>query len=645
VTFDTLSDYVTFDDLAGYVTTDMLADYATFDDLASYVSQEDFDALKTLVSDLSDQFETMGVDVKDLQDRVSALEDTVAGLKTVSPEKVAELESRVSTLEKKAVTSVTTNVTVKTNYKLGDATQGPAPATDTSDFLSNTAITGVADLSAPISGLLTNISIGASGNPNNFEDLPSTGMTAGGHLTLTINVPSKSGNDKIYGEIKLSSNVDGDITDFFTGLPSAPSLSISSFKAYATDGKLTAEGGDLTAFEYTPFVLAKSMLFIAKDEATEITNRGLTLTYKLSDNITLNTAQVFLNPNMTNTAGDNTDVYGNGIFWTGADWNVPGIQPIWANRLSLKFGEPLALNVNLVKEKTNEIVGGADATIKLGNITVGAEWEQAMDKNFNALGPDPVAMKLTATVPLGSILTVNAGYKDVGKDYSATWGTYTADRTGYNAGITTNLGAITLQAGYAYEKEKSTAKEKTGYGVGVKTNILGSLAVQYTSTTDNIGTETGDLLEASLAPISWLTLATKYDIDASTWGGVSANIAIPNLPKLVAYYNPNSTSFKYGVFMPEYTLFNFLTLKAQFDQDPNAPSTQFFVDGKVKLTDAISLYGKYVNYSDDKISWSAGATYTYKWSDNANLTVDLKHVIDKDGKDANVLATTVAVTF
>ncbi|MGC8890940.1 MAG: hypothetical protein ACP5PC_09705, partial [bacterium] len=92
-------------------------------------------------------------------------------------------------------------------------------------------------------------------------------------------------------------------------------------------------------------------------------------------------------------------------------------------------------------------------------------------------------------------------------------------------------------------------------------------------------------------------------------------------------------------------LFNFLTLKAQFDQDPNAPSTQFFVDGKVKLTDAISLYGKYVNYSDDKISWSAGATYTYKWSDNANLTVDLKHVIDKDGKDANVLATTVAVTF
>jgi hypothetical protein len=317
----------------------------------------------------------------------------------------------------------------------------------------------------------------------------------------------------------------------------------------------------------------------------------------------------------------------------------PGIEPVWANRVSMKFGEPLTLNINVVKEKTNEIVAGADTTMKLGNITVGAEYALSMDRTFTPLGPDAAAMKLTVSIPVGSTITVKAGYMDVGTNYSATWGSYTANRTGYNAGATITLGGFTIQGGYAYEQEKTTSKKKTGYGVGLKTD---GFAIQYTSTTDNIGSTTGDLLEASVAPFSWLKLATKYDVDASTWNGLAAEIAMPNLPKMVAYYNPNATDFKYGVLIPEYTFANFLTLKAQFDQ---GSKTQYFVDGSVKLTDALSLYGKYVNYSDDKISWSAGATYTYKWSDNAKLTIDLKHVIDKAGKDANVLATTVAVTF
>jgi hypothetical protein len=327
----------------------------------------------------------------------------------------------------------------------------------------------------------------------------------------------------------------------------------------------------------------------------------------------------------------------------GATISDPGIEPVWANRVSMKFGEPLTLNINVVKEKTNEIVAGADTTMKLGNITVGAEYALSMDRTFTPLGSDADAMKLTVSIPVGSTITVKAGYMDVGTNYSATWGSYTANRTGYNAGATITLGGFTIQGGYAYEQEKTTSKKKTGYGVGLKTD---GFAIQYTSTTDNIDpTNTGDLLEASVAPFSWLKLATKYDVDASTWNGLAAEIAMPNLPKMVAYYNPNATDFKYGVLIPEYTFANFLTLKAQFDQNPDIPSTQFFVDGSVKLTDALSLYGKYVNYSDDKISWSAGATYTYKWSDNAKLTIDLKHVIDKDGKDANVLATTVAVTF
>ncbi|MGC8972092.1 MAG: hypothetical protein ACP5K2_07860, partial [bacterium] len=665
VTFDTLADYVTFDDLANYVTVDVLADYVTFEDLANYITTDDFDALKSLVADLSDQLEAIGANVSDLKDRVAALEDAMTKIslvtpekvaelaakvaelekKVAAPEKVAELESKVSALEKKAVTSVTTNVTVKTKYKLGEATEEPAPATDTSNFLANTALTGVSNLESPISGLLTQVSYGASANPDNFAGLPATGMTASGHLTLKINVPSNSGSDKIYGEITLSSSIDSDISDFYTSLPSG-SLAVSSFKAYAENGKVTAEGGNLTAFEYTPFTLAKSMLFIAKDGATEITNRGLALTYKVSDKISVHMAHVFLNPNMTNTAGDNSDVYGNGVYYSGGNWNPSDIAPIWANRISMKFGEPLTLNINVVKEKTNEIVAGSDLTMKLGNITVGAEYALSMDRTFTPLGTDADAMKLTVSIPVGTLITLKAGYMDVGTDYSATWGSYTSGRTGYNAGVTANLGGFTVQGGYAYEQEKSTtSKVKTGYGIGLKT---GNLALQYTSTTDNIDpTNTGDLLEASIAPFSWLKLATKYDVDASTWNGLAAEIAMSNLPKLVAYYNPSATStgFKYGLFMPEYTFANFLTLKAQFDQNPDTPKTQFFVDGSVKLTDAVSLYGKYVNYSDNKISWSAGVKYTYKWSDNANLTLDLKHVIDKDGKDANVLATTLAVSF
>jgi BMFP domain-containing protein YqiC len=647
VTVDQLADYVKFDDLADYVTVDVLADYVSFDDLANYVTTDDFDALKSLVADLSDQLEAIGANVGDLKDRVSALEDAVAKLnlatpekvaelsakvaelekKVTAPEKVAELESKVSALEKKAVTSVTTNVTVTTKYKLGEATQEPSPATDTSDFLANSALTGVSNLDSPISGLLTQVSPGASGNPDNFADLPATGMTAAGHLTLKINVPGKSGSDKIYGEITLSSSIDSDISDFYTGLPSG-SLSVSSFKAYAEDGKVTAEGGNLTAFEYTLFTLAKSKLFTDVD-GNAVTNRGLAITYKLSNNISVHMAHIFLNPSVT---------YGNGV--TTSD---PGIEPVWANRVSMKFGEPLTLNINVVKEKTNEIVAGADTTMKLGNITVGAEYALSMDRTFTPLGSDADAMKLTVSIPLGSTITVKAGYMDVGTNYSATWGSYTANRTGYNAGATITLGGFTIQGGYAYEQEKTTLNKKTGYGVGLKTD---GFAIQYTSTTDNIDpTNTGDLLEASVVPFSWLKLATKYDVDASTWNGLAAEIAMPNLPKMVAYYNPNATDFKYGVLIPEYTFANFLTLKAQFDQNPDIPSTQFFVDGSVKLTDALSLYGKYVNYSDDKISWSAGATYTYKWSDNAKLTIDLKHVIDKAGKDANVLATTVAVTF
>jgi BMFP domain-containing protein YqiC len=648
VTVDQLADYVKFDDLADYVTVDVLADYVSFDDLANYVTTDDFDALKSLVADLSDQLEAIGANVGDLKDRVSALEDAVAKLnlatpekvaelsakvaelekKVTAPEKVAELESKVSALEKKAVTSVTTNVTVTTKYKLGEATQEPSPATDTSDFLANSALTGVSNLDSPISGLLTQVSPGASGNPDNLADLPATGMTAAGHLTLKINVPGKSGSDKIYGEITLSSGIDSDISDFYTGLPSG-SLSVSSFKAYAEDGKVTAEGGNLTAFEYTPFTLAKSKLFTDVD-GNAVTNRGLAITYKLSNNISVHMAHIFLNPSVT---------YGNG-----ATTSDPGIAPVWANRVSMKFGEPLTLNINVVKEKTNEIVAGADTTMKLGNITVGAEYALSMDRTFTPLGSDADAMKLTVSIPLGSTITVKAGYMDVGTNYSATWGSYTKDRTGYNAGATITLGGFTIQGGYAYEQEKTTSNnKKTGYGVGLKTD---GFAIQYTSTTDNIDpTNTGDLLEASVVPFSWLKLATKYDVDASTWNGLAAEIAMPNLPKMVAYYNPNATDFKYGVLIPEYTFANFLTLKAQFDQNPDIPSTQFFVDGSVKLTDALSLYGKYVNYSNDKISWTAGATYTYKWSDNAKLTIDLKHVIDKDGKDANVLATTVAVTF
>ena len=646
VTVDQLADYVKFDDLADYVTVDVLADYVSFDDLSNYVTTDDFDALKSLVADLSDQLEAIGANVGDLKDRVSALEDAMAKInlatpekvaelsakvaelekKVTAPEKVAELESKVSALEKKAVTSVTTNVTVTTKYKLGEANKEPSPATSTSNFLANSALTGVSNLDSPISGLLTQVSPGASVNPNKTAILPDPGMTAAGHLTLKINVPGKSGSDKIYGEITLSSGIDSDISAFYTGLPSG-SLSVSSFKAYAEDGKVTAEGGNLTAFEYTPFTLAKSKLFTDVD-GNAVTNRGLAITYKLSNNISVHMAHIFLKPSVT---------YGNG-----ATTNTSGIAPVWANRVSMKFGEPLTLNINVVKEKTNEIVAGADTTMKLGNITVGAEYALSMDKTFTPLGSDADAMKLTVSIPLGSTITVKAGYMDVGTNYSATWGSYTANRTGYNVGATITLGGFTIQGGYAYEQEKTTSKKKTGYGVGLKTD---GFAIQYTSTTDNIGLTTGDLLEASVAPFSWLKLATKYDVDASTWNGLAAEIAMPNLPKMVAYYNPNATGFKYGVLIPEYTFANFLTLKAQFDQNPDIPSTQFFVDGSVKLTDALSLYGKYVNYSNDKISWTAGATYTYKWSDNAKLTIDLKHVIDNTGKDANVLATTVAVTF
>jgi len=642
VTVDLLADYVKFDDLADYVTVDVLADYVSFDDLANYVTTDDFDALKSLVADLSDQLEAIGADVGDLKDRVSALEDAIAKInlatpekvaelsakvaelekKITAPEKVAELESKVSALEKKAVTSVTTNVTVTTKYKLGDATKEPSPATETSNFLANSALTGVSNLDSPISGLLTQVAPGASGNPDGVADLPATGMTAAGHLTLKVNFPGKSGSDKIYGEITLSSGTDSDITDFYT-LPSV-GLSLSSFKAYAEDGNVTAEGGNLTAFEYTPFTLAKSKLFTDVD-GKAVTNRGLALKYKLSDNISLHMAHVFLKPSVT---------YGNGV-----TTSTPGIVPVWANRVSMKFGEPLTLNINLVKEKTDEIVAGLDTTMKLGNITVGAEYALSMDRTFTPLGTDADAMKLTLSIPLGATITVKAGYMDVGTDYSATWGSYTKNRTGYNAGVTITLGGFTIQGGYAYEQEKSSGVEKTGYGVGLKTDAL---AIQYTSTTDGIGTATGDLLEASIVPFSWLKLATKYDVDAGTWNGLAAEIAMPNLPKMVAYYNPNATDFNYGIFIPEYTFANFLTIKAQYD---TGNKTQFFVDGSVKLTDALSLYGKYVSYSDTTTSWSAGATYTYKWSDNAKLTINLKHVIDKAGKDANVLATTVAISF
>ena len=712
VTFDTLSDYVTFDDLAGYVTTDMLADYVTFDDLASYVSQDDFDALKTLVSDLSDQFETMGVDVKDLQDRVSALEDTVANLNTVSSEKVAELESRVSTLEKKALTSVTTNVTVTSNYKLGDTTQEPtALGTTTDQFLSLSGIYGLANVSAAIPNLTTDVQTPDAGNVTGITSLPSTGMTAGGHLTLTINVPGKSGSDKIYGQITLSAAANDDISAFFTGLPAAPSFSISSFKAYATDGKLTAEAGDLTAFKFTNLTLDDARLFKDKN-GNPITQRGLTLTYNLTDNIKLQMSQVYLNDNnysqiydlpqgtgsdiyyysiggkwyqmngnqdaenaagtdvVPDTAADGdvvaTNMNTSGTYYFAnnqwylvkgtqdatpgtpdpADTPVSAFQPVWANRVSMKLGEPLTLNLNLVKEATNRIVGGGDATIKLGNINIGAEYELAMDKNFQPLSSDAAAMTLNATVPLGSILTVNAGYEDVGPDYSALWGSYTKDRTGYTAGISTKLGnSLTLQAGYAAEKDKSTngaTLNKTGYGVGLKTNILGA-AVQYVSTTDNVAGTTTNTVEASLAPISWLTLATKYNIGTSELDA-SASIAIPNLPKFLVYYTPNST-FKYGVAMSQYTFFNFLTLAAQFDQNPSTPSTQFLVDGSVKLTNNLSLVGRYVNYPNAQTSWEAGVNYTYKWSDNANLSVNLKHVVDPFGTEANALVTTVAVTF
>jgi BMFP domain-containing protein YqiC len=645
VKFDDLADYVKFDDLADYVTVDVLADYVSFDDLSNYVTTDDFDALKSLVADLSDQLEAIGANVGDLKDRVSALEDAMAKInlatpekvaelsakvaelekKVTAPEKVAELESKVSALEKKAVTSVTTNVTVTTKYKLGEANKEPSPATSTSNFLANSALTGVSNLDSPISGLLTQVSPGASVNPNKTAILPDPGMTAAGHLTLKINVPGKSGSDKIYGEITLSSGIDSDISAFYTGLPSG-SLSVSSFKAYAEDGKVTAEGGNLTAFEYTPFTLAKSKLFTDVD-GNAVTNRGLAITYKLSNNISVHMAHIFLKPSVT---------YGNG-----ATTNTSGIAPVWANRVSMKFGEPLTLNINVVKEKTNEIVAGADTTMKLGNITVGAEYALSMDKTFTPLGSDADAMKLTVSIPVGSTIKVKAGYMDVGTNYSATWGSYTANRTGYNVGATITLGGFTIQGGYAYEQEKTTPnKKKTGYGVGLKTD---GFAIQYTSTTDNIDpNNTGDLLEASVAPFSWLKLATKYDVVASTWNGLAAEIAIPNLPKMVAYYNPNATVFKYGVLIPEYTFANFLTLKAQFDQ---GSQTQYFVDGSVKLTDALSLYGKYVNYPNNTTSWTAGATYTYKWSDNAKLTIDLKHVIDNAGKDANVLATTVAVTF
>ncbi|MBC7319850.1 hypothetical protein H5T89_04325, partial [bacterium] len=303
-------------------------------------------------------------------------------------------------------------------------------------------------------------------------------------------------------------------------------------------------------------------------------------------------------------------------------------------------------NLNLVKHNTDRLVGGFDTTLKLGGLTVGAEYALAMDRTFTPLGADASAMKLTVSIPVGTTLTLNAGYKDIGKDYEATWASYTADRVGYNAGLTVNLGtAFTIQLGYANEKSKSdsgASVNTTGYGVGVKTNFLGT-AIQYTSTVDNVAGTTDNLVEVSLAPLSWLKLAAKYDVDANTYG-ISSEMAVPNLPKVTAYYTPNGT-FKYGLAISEYTFANFLTLKAQYDTNPDTNKTQYYIDGKIKLTDTVSLFGTYATYTNTQTSYTAGVNYTYKWSDNISLSIDLKHVVDPFGTEANAFITTVSAKF
>jgi len=267
-----------------------------------------------------------------------------------------------------------------------------------------------------------------------------------------------------------------------------------------------------------------------------------------------------------------------------------------------------------------------------------------MDRNFAALGGDAAAMKLNLIIPLGSILTVSAGYKDIGADYSATWGSYTADRTGYNAGATVNLGTFTLVGGYATEKSKSDSGatvDNTAYGVGLKTNILGT-AVQYTKVS---GTDPSELVELSLAPVSIFKLATKYDVGASTWDGLSAEIAIPNLPAVTAYYTPNGT-FKYGVaILSDTTIADFLTLKAQIDSNPDTNKTQSFVDAKVKLTDNVSFIGAHYSYTNGQTAWAAGVNYSYNWSDNADLSVTLKHLEDPFDTPAEVFSASVSTSF
>ncbi|HOP56089.1 MAG TPA: hypothetical protein PLK33_05120, partial [bacterium] len=704
VTFDVLADYVTFDDLANYVTVDVLADYVTFDDLTNYVTTDDFDALMTLVADLSDQLEAMGVDVGDLKDRVGALEDAVANLKMATPENVAELSAKVadlekkvdsnaaavsSLLEKKLTYSITTNLTLRSNYKLGDTTQEPTYGTSTANFLSKAALASLSDLPGVVSYLPVDVSTPATGNVAKVTDLPGTGMTAAGNLTLTLDVSKKSdtGNFSAYVDLTLGKG----ISDFYD-MPTGADLSVSSFKIYAKDQKFTAEAGDLTAFKYTDLILNNGKLFLDVNGAP-ITQRGLTLTYNLSDNVSLTTSIVYLNndnygiiyglvdgkfysyggtwyeivgnqnlvSDVADTVASNMNTGGDYYYdlttnqWYQvnkvkdptpgtADTNdiaVSGFQPVWANRLSMKFGDS-SFNLNLVKEKTNEIVGGTDLTFKVGNITVGGEYAVAMDRNFAALGGDAAAMKLNLSIPLSSIITVNAGYKDIGADYSATWGSYTADRTGYNAGATLNLGTFTVVGGYAAEKSKSDSSvNNTAYGVGLKTNILGT-AVQYTKVS---GTDPSELVELSLAPVSIFKLATKYDVGASTWDGLSAEIAIPNLPAVTAYYTPNGT-FNYGVaILSDATIADFLTLKAQIDSDPDTNRSQSFVDAKVKLTDNVSLIGAHYSYTNGQTAWAAGVNYSYNWSDNADLSVTLKHLEDPFDTPADVFSASVSTKF
>ncbi|HOL55356.1 MAG TPA: hypothetical protein PK699_05600, partial [bacterium] len=105
-------------------------------------------------------------------------------------------------------------------------------------------------------------------------------------------------------------------------------------------------------------------------------------------------------------------------------------------------------------------------------------------------------------------------------------------------------------------------------------------------------------------------------------------------------------TFKYGVaILSDTTIANFLTLKAQIDTNPDTNKTQSFVDGKVKLTDNVSLIGGHYSYTNGQTAWAAGVNYSYKWSDNADLSVTLKHLEDPFNTPADVFSASVSTKF